>query len=85
MPVNSLVGIIASALLSDFWIWRPGNRWCPVIDFHLGLRQALLLQNVRIHKTNPYGPVNLALECVGVSGELWYIVSNEATTPYDFS
>ncbi|NEO65362.1 MAG: transposase [Moorea sp. SIO4G2] len=69
---------------SDFWIWRPGNRWCQVKDFHLGRGQALLLQNVRIHKTNPYGPVNLALACEGVSGELWYIVSNEATTLQTF-
>lgn len=69
---------------SDFWIWRPGNRWCQVKDFHLGRGQALLLQNVRIHKTDPYGPVNLALACEGVSGELWYIVSNEATTLQTF-
>ncbi|MDJ0576609.1 MAG: hypothetical protein QNJ65_15750 [Xenococcaceae cyanobacterium MO_234.B1] len=29
--------------------------------FRMGWGQALLLQNVRIHKTNPYGSVNLAL------------------------
>ncbi len=69
---------------SDFWIWRPGKGWCQVKDFHLGRGQALLLQNVRIHKTDPYGPVNLALACEGVSGELWYIVSNEPTTLQTF-
>ena len=51
---------------------------------HLGRGQALLLQNVRIHKTEFYGPVNLALACEPVSGELWYIVSNEATTLQTF-
>ena len=65
---------------SDFWIWRPGKGWCQVKDFHLGWGQAILLQNVRIHKTNPYGPVNLALARTPISGELWYIVSDEPTT-----
>lgn len=65
---------------SDFWIWRPGKGWCQVQDFHLGGGQALLLQNVRLHKTVPYGPVNLALAREGVTGELWYIVSDEPTT-----
>jgi len=53
-------------------------------DFHLGRGEALLLQNVRIHKTDSSGPVNLALACEGVSGELWYIVSNEPTTLQTF-
>ncbi len=69
---------------SDFWIWRSGKGWCQVKDFHLGRGQALLLQNVRIHKTEFYGLVNLALACEPVSGELWYIVSNEATTLQTF-
>ncbi len=69
---------------SDFWLWRPGKGWCQVKDFHLGLGQALLLQNVGLHKTDPYGPVNLALACEGVSGELWYIVSDEPTTLQTF-
>ncbi len=69
---------------SNFWVWRPGKGWCQVKDFHLGRGQALLLQNVRIHKTQFYGPVNLALACESVSGELWYIVSNEATTVQTF-
>ncbi|MGK7914629.1 MAG: hypothetical protein AB4038_03660 [Prochloraceae cyanobacterium] len=55
---------------SDFWIWRTAKRissrsskgWCQVKDFHLGWGECLLLQNVRIHKTNPYGRVNLAQE-----------------------
>ncbi len=65
---------------SDFWIWRPGKGWCQVKDFHLGWGQALLLQNVRIHKTNPYGSVNLALAREPINGELWYIVSDQSTT-----
>lgn len=44
----------------------------------------MLLQNVRITKTDPYGSVYLALARVGVSGELWYIVSDEPTTLQTF-
>ncbi len=69
---------------NDFWVWRPGKGWCQVRDFHLGRGEALLLQNVRIHKSDSSGPVNLALACEGVSGELWYIVSNEPTTLQTF-
>lgn len=69
---------------SDFWVWRPGKGWCQVRDFHLGRGQALLLQNVRITKIDPYGPVYLALAREGVSGELWYIVSDEPTTLQTF-
>ncbi len=84
MPVKSGRWSYRIRIKSDFWIWRPGKGWCQVKDFHLGRGQALLLQNVRIHKTDPYGPVNLALACEGVSGELWYIVSNEPTTLQTF-
>ena len=69
---------------NDFWIRRPGKGWCQVKDFHWGRGQAQLLQNVLLHKTDPYGPLNLALACEGISGELWYIVSNEPTTLQTF-
>ncbi len=52
--------------------------------FSLCRGQARLLQNVLLHKTDPYGPVNLALACEGVSGEFWYIVSDEPTTLQTF-
>lgn len=69
---------------SDFWVWRPGKGWCQVRNFHLERGQAMLLQNVRITKTDPYGSVYLALARVEVSGELWYIVSDEPTTLQTF-
>ena len=64
----------------DFWIWRSGKGWCQVKDFHLGWGEVVLIQNVLIHKTNPFGPVNLALGREPINGELWYIVSDEPTT-----
>ena len=69
---------------SDFWLWRPGKGWCQVKDFHLGRGEALLLHNIRLHKTAPYGPVHLALAREEVNGELWYIVSDEPTTLQTF-
>ncbi|NEP54175.1 MAG: transposase [Moorea sp. SIO3C2] len=69
---------------SDFWLWRPGKGWSQVRDFHLKRGEALLLQNVWIHKTESFGAVNLGLACEGISGELWYIVSDEPTTLQTF-
>jgi hypothetical protein len=69
---------------SDFWLWRQGKGWCQVQDFHLGLGEALLLQNVRLHKTQFFGPVHLALAHEQISGEYWYIVSDEPTTLQTF-
>jgi len=49
----------------------PGQEWlvgaatrktpCQLRDFHLNLGDAILLQGVKITKSNPYGQVNLAL------------------------
>lgn len=44
----------------------------------------MLFQNVRIHKTDPYGSVYLALGRECISGEVWYIVSDEPTTLQTF-
>ena len=84
MFVNNLVGIIASAsrVISGFGDQVRAGVKSKI--FTLGRGQALLLQNVRLHKTEFYGPVNLALACESASGELWYIVSNEATTLQTF-
>jgi len=46
---------------------------CQLRDFHLNLGDAILLQGVKITKSNPYGQVNLAL-ADPISRELWYIV-----------
>ena len=53
-------------------------------DFHLNLGDAILLQGVKITKANPFGQVNLALARDSVSGELWYIVSDEPTSLQTF-
>lgn len=69
---------------SDCWVWRPGKGWCQVRDLHLGRGQAMLLQNVRITKTDPNGPVYLALGRECINGKAWYIVSDEPTTLQTF-
>lgn len=69
---------------NDLWVLRPGKVPCQLRDFHLNLGDATLLQGVKITKTNPYGPVNLALARDSVSGELWHIVSDEPTSLQTF-
>ncbi len=68
----------------DFWVCRPLQALCQIRDFHLGLGEAVLLQGVKLTKTNPYGPVYLALGREGLGGELWAIVSNKPTTLQTF-
>lgn len=70
---------------SNFWIERPGKTPCQVKHFHLEWGQALLLQGVRLTKTNPYSEVSLALERDPISGEFWSIVSDEPTTLQTFA
>lgn len=67
-------------LKEDCWVIRQGKRACQLKDFHLSLGEALLLGGVQITKTNPYGLVHLALANDPISGEHWYIVSDEPTT-----
>ncbi len=49
-----------------------------------GLGEAVLLQGLNITKTDPYGLVNLALARDLVSGELWYIISDQTTSLQTF-
>lgn len=57
---------------------------CQLKQFHLGLGEVALLLGVKITKTVPYGLVNLALARDPISGELWYIISDEPTTLQTF-
>ena len=69
---------------NDLWVLRPGKPPCQLRDFHLNLGDAILFQGVKITKANPFGQVNLALARDSVSGELWYIVSDEPTSLQTF-
>ena len=72
-------------LKSNAWIFRRGYGWKQLRDFHLGCGEAWLMQNVKLTKTHEYGLVNLALARDPISGELWYIVSDEPTTLQTFA
>jgi hypothetical protein len=67
-------------LKEDCWVMRRGKSACQLKQFHLSLGEALLLGGVKITKTDPYGFVHLALAHDPISGEHWYIVSDEPTT-----
>lgn len=69
---------------NDLWVLRPGKQPCQLRDFHLNSGDAILLQGVKIAKTNPYGQVNLALARDSISGELWYVVSDEPASLQTF-
>jgi len=44
---------------NDCWIWRKGKGCCQLKDFHFNPGEVLCLQNVRLHKEEEYGPVNI--------------------------
>jgi hypothetical protein len=69
---------------NDLWVLRPGKAACQLKQFHLNLGEAMLLQGVKITKSNVYGLVNLALARDPLSCELWYIVSDEKTSLQTF-
>ena len=68
----------------DFWLKGTKQDWIQVKQFHLNLGEAMLLQNVTVHKTNPLQDVYLALGRENINGELWYIISSEPTTLQTF-
>lgn len=67
------------------WIWRKGNGWCQLKDFHFKRGEALCLHHVNLHKRQAYGPVHLIVGRNSVNGEFWTIVSDELTTLQTFA
>jgi hypothetical protein len=76
------------------WIYRVGQGWCQLKDFHFNRGEALCLHNVRLHKGERYGPIHVVIgrnNAEGgrgnlppahflVNGEFWAIASDEPTT-----
>ena len=71
-------------LKEDCWVIRPRQQACQLKQFHLSSGEALLLRGVKITKTHLYGFVHLALGHDPLSGQSWYIVSDEPTTLQTF-
>ena len=66
-------------LKANSWVWRSGHGWSRVNTFHLAAGEALLLHTVRLHKTQFFGPVHLAL-ARHPNGEFWAVLSNQTTS-----
>lgn len=69
---------------SNGWIYRAGKGWQQLNQFHLGVGQALMFQNVKLHKCNSVDGVHLALARENQAGHLWLVVSSEPTTLQTF-
>lgn len=72
-------------LKSSAWIYRHGYGWKQLCNYHLERGEAVLLAHVKLTKTYEYGLVHLALARDPVSGQLWYIVSDEPTNLQTFA
>ena len=68
----------------NFWIHHPKNGWQTVKQLHLGLGEAKLIHNVKIHKTKSLTDVHIAAAWEANSKEFWYILSTEPTTIQTF-
>lgn len=65
---------------SNAWVYRNGKGWGQLNQFHLGAGQAVMVQNVKLHKSTPVDGVYLALARESQAGQLWLVVSSEPTT-----
>jgi hypothetical protein len=66
------------------WIWRAGKGWRQLKTFPLQRGEALCLHNVKLHKIECDGPVNVAIGYNNVNGEFWAIVRDEPTNLQTF-
>jgi hypothetical protein len=71
-------------LKRDTWIWRAGKGWRQLKDFPLNRGEALCFHNVKLHKSQWFGPVHVAFGRNNVNGEFWAIVSDEPTSLHTF-
>jgi hypothetical protein len=65
---------------SNAWVYRHGKGWQQLNQFHLGAGQAVMFQNVKLHKCNSVDGVYLALARENQAGQLWLVVSSEPMT-----
>ena len=69
---------------NDLWVWCGGKPPRQLKEFHLGLGEAVLLLGVKLTKTDFYGLVSVAASRDPISGELWYIITDETPTIQTF-
>jgi hypothetical protein len=71
-------------LKSSTWVWRAHKGWHQLKDFHFARGEVRCFHNVKLHKTQWYGPVHLIFGRNNVNGEFWAIVSDEKTNLQTF-
>ncbi|XPM59030.2 MAG: hypothetical protein EDM05_016195 [Leptolyngbya sp. IPPAS B-1204] len=69
---------------SNSWIHRAGKGWIQLNQYHLAWGEVVLLQGVRLTKTQVLDGVHLALARDPRSGQVWMVVSDESTSLQTF-
>jgi hypothetical protein len=69
---------------SNSWIHRTGQGWVQLNQYHLALGEVVLLQGVRLTKTQALDGVHLALARDPLSTQMWMVVSDQPTTLQTF-
>jgi hypothetical protein len=69
---------------STTWVWRAHKGWHQLKDFHFEPGEARCFHNIKLHKSQWYGPVHLIFGRNNVNGEFWAVASDEKTNLQTF-
>ncbi len=69
---------------SNAWIYRPHRGWKRLNQYHLAAGESILLHGITLTKSRPLSDLNLALGRDPLSGQLWFVATNEPASLQTF-
>ncbi len=69
---------------SNAWIYRPHRGWKRLNQYHLAAGESILLYGITLTKSRPLSDLNLALGRDPLSGQLWFVATNEPASLQTF-
>ena len=69
---------------SNAWIYRPHRGWKRLNQYHLAAGESILLHGITLNKSRPLSDLNLALGRDPLSGQLWFVATNEPASLQTF-
>lgn len=69
---------------SNAWIYRRHRGWKRLNQYHLAAGESILLHGITLTKSRPLSDLNLALGRDPLSGQLWFVATNEPASLQTF-
>jgi hypothetical protein len=69
---------------SNAWIYRPHRGWKRLNQYHLAAGESILLHGITLTKSHPLSDLNLALGRDPLSGQIWFVATNEPASLQTF-